>query len=131
MAGPALKDSVKNPASALPAAASAVISAMVRPVLVAPEQERSSVQKAATVSILNVIEVAEASPGLDASSVYVPGAPSARSEKFATPRSAFTVGVPLSAADPEPGPRAIVTLAEDVVTRTPAPSTTSTLTGGP
>src|SRR4051794_25811009 len=131
MAGPALNDSVKNPASALPAAGSAVVSAVVRPMLVAPEHERSSAQKAATVSILNVIEVADVSPGLDASNVYVPGALSARSEKLATPRSAFTVVVPLNTADPEPAPRAIVTLAEEVVTRVPAPSTTSTLTGGP
>src|SRR4051794_38177332 len=131
MASPALKDSVKNSASPLPAAGSAVISAVVRPMLVVPEQERSSVQKAATVSTLNIIEVADASPGLDASNVYVPGAPSARFGKSATPRSASTVVVPLSTADPEPGPRATVTFAEELVTRAPSPSTTSTLTGGP
>src|SRR4051794_22223794 len=131
MASPALKDSVKNPASPLPAAGSAVISAVVRPMLVVPEHERSSVQKAATVATLNVIEVADASPGLDASNVYVPGALSARFGKPATPSSVSTVVVPLNTADAEPGPRATVTLAGGLVTRAPAPSTTSTLTGGP
>src|SRR4051794_1799774 len=131
MAGPALKESVKKPASALPPAGGAVICAAVRPRRVAPEQERSSAQKAATVSILNVLDVADTSPGLDASSVYVPGALSARFGNCARPRLVATDADPLSTADPELGPRAIVTLADEPVTRTPPPSTTSTPTAGP
>src|SRR3954452_17220063 len=131
MAGPALKDSVRKPVSGLAAEESAVTSAVVRPVLVEFEQERSSAQKAATVSIRNVAELADASPGLDACNVYVPGALSARSGKLARPRFVLAVVVPLSTPAPEPGPRAIVTWADVLVTRAPAPSTTSTLTAGP
>src|SRR3954452_14851499 len=131
MAGPASKESVKKPASALPAAGSAVTCVVVRPMLVAPEQERSSEQKAATVAILNVAEVAEVRPGLDATSVYVPGALSARPGNSARPRLVASDAVPPSTANPEPGPRAIVTFAAEPVTRTPAPSTTSTPTAGP
>ena len=61
----------------------------------------------------------------------MPGALRARSGKFATPRTVPTDFVPLSVPDPNPDPRSIVTSVDWAVTRVPAPSTTSTLTGGP
>src|SRR4051794_22501199 len=96
MAGPALKDSVRNPASRLVGVPSAVTSAFVGPLLVEPVHVRSSAQNVATVSILNAADVALARPGLDATSVYAPGALSARSEKLAAPSTVAAVVVPVS-----------------------------------
>ena len=66
-----------------------------------------------------------------AASVNVPGALIRSVENAARPATAFTVSVPLSVPGLEPAPSAIVIASVAVVTRAPAASTTSTLTGGP